>query len=450
MLVLAVAFSALNLAATSATPVGEELQALRSSDVQARRNAVLRLGAWRTTGAVDEVLAATEDEDRTVREIAFWALGRLGDPSAVPHLCAAITRALPREIEQFPIFALTSLKGLRDPRAVPTLRRVLAETHDVGFRESVVATLVVISPRDAAPTLLRLLAEDPDENIRAAAAQGLARVAGSSPLDPLVAAAGDEELEVRKAVAQSLVFYGAPARPALERLAGDEEPAVRRAALVSLERLQTVAMPAPEPLLAPEPTLAELRLEIDDLVAANAEDFQPVEQSPLYLGASWDPDQVREWLAHPQAEVRANAALLLGNMTGVPPAAREGLIAALKDPDSGVRWSAAKALGKLRHPASLEFLLEANEDPDKDVREDALEALGRLANAEDPRVERALLGGLGEPYPSVRLQAVRALSRLPGAEARSALARTARTDPNRSVRDLAWRLSWKVQPRYVN
>lgn len=444
------AVTALNLAESTTDRVARERHALRSADLQGRRNAVLRLGAWRATEAYPEMVAAMQDPDRTVRELAMWSMGRLGDRRAVPLLCQAVEEALPGDPNAFPLFAVRSLKSLDDPRAMPTLRRIVRRTHDVGLREDAIHAMGGISAEEARPFLLRLLRLDPDENVRAAAAASLARLADPQTLPAFVDAARADHPELRAAVARALRAFGKAARPTLEILADDEDEEVQEAARITLLSLTEAPRPGLGESLPPEPDLEGLELVAVDLEGANAEDFQPIEQAPLYLGVPWEPDQVAEWLEHPQSEVRSNACLLLGNMPAVRGRVRDGLVQALHDVDSGVRWSAAKALGKLRHPASLEYLLEATDDPDKDVREDVLEALGRLTSLEDPRVERALLEGLREPYEPVRLQAVIGLARLSDPAARRALQDTASKDPSPTVRSLALRLSTQVQPRYVN
>lgn len=450
LLFLIAALTALNFADTSVHPVAREREALRSQDLQGRRNAVLRLGAWRATEAWPEFVAALQDQDRTVRELAMWSLGRLGDRRAVPLLCQAVEEALPGDANAFPLFAVRSLRRLQDPRAMPTLRRIVRRTHDVGLREDAIHAMSAISLEEARPFLLRLVRLDPDENVRTAAAVCLARLADPQTLPAFVDAARADHPELRLAVARSLVAFGEAARPTLQALERDEDEEVREAATRSLRNLLTGRRPPGEEPLPPEPELGDAELVAVDLVASNAEDFHPIEHAPLYLASSWEPLQVQEWLTHPQSDVRSNACLLLGNMPALPGPARDRLVQVLHDPDSGVRWSAAKALGKLRHPASLEYLLEATADPDKDVREDVLEALGRLTNMEDPRVEKALLAGLREPYETVRIQAVIALARLADPAARQALKSTASSDPSPTVRSLALRLSTKVQPRYVN
>ncbi|MCP4258867.1 MAG: HEAT repeat domain-containing protein, partial [Planctomycetes bacterium] len=53
----------------------------------------------------------------------------------------------------------------------------------------------------------------------------------------------------------------------------------------------------------------------------------------------------------------------------------ESLIAALKDNNSTVRWSAAEALGKIKDARAVGPLIDALEDDDNSVRREAEKAL---------------------------------------------------------------------------
>jgi HEAT repeat protein len=56
----------------------------------------------------------------------------------------------------------------------------------------------------------------------------------------------------------------------------------------------------------------------------------------------------------------------------------EGLIEALKDEDSNVRWRVAYALGEIGDRRAVEPLIEALKDKDSDVRWQAAEALEKI------------------------------------------------------------------------
>ena len=81
-------------------------------------------------------------------------------------------------------------------------------------------------------------------------------------------------------------------------------------------------------------------------------------------------------LTHPQARVRAAAALALGEMGAA--AAVESLAASLqRDTSSLVREASAQALGKLATPAALAALQIALTDPKRNVRKTAAAMLAR-------------------------------------------------------------------------
>jgi HEAT repeat protein len=122
-------------------------------------------------------------------------------------------------------------------------------------------------------------------------------------------------------------------------------------------------------------------------------------------------------LQDPVPLVRRRAAEALGLLKdrgAVGPLAR-----ALLDADRGVRAQAAEALGQVRGVRALAPLSAALADPEAAVRVKAAAALGALA---DPEAVAALGRRLSaDPDEGVRLEAVQALVRLEGEEARRLL-----------------------------
>lgn len=85
------------------------------------------------------------------------------------------------------------------------------------------------------------------------------------------------------------------------------------------------------------------------------------------------------------------------------------LFQVLKDPDPGLRRTAAQALGKIASPQAAPALVEALRDPDATVRQQAAWALGRL-DPESLGQERSPLAPLlFDPDPTVREAAAEAL-----------------------------------------
>jgi hypothetical protein len=103
-------------------------------------------------------------------------------------------------------------------------------------------------------------------------------------------------------------------------------------------------------------------------------------------------------------ETRYRSAVALGDLRdeGAVPA----LSKALHDENSGVRWEAAEALGKIGKPA-MSALIGALDDPDEDLRWRAALALGEIG---DEEVIAPLVLALGDPDEYVRSRAVVSLA----------------------------------------
>jgi HEAT repeat protein len=153
----------------------------------------------------------------------------------------------------------------------------------------------------------------------------------------------------------------------------------------------------------------------------------------MSLGMNMDVERMREQgdtgalllaLDHPRTEVRYQVVDALGTLRD--PVAGERLAQALRDPDCGVRWKAAEALGKLG-PAALPHLLDALHDSSSDIRWRAALALGDTGQKE---AIPALVGALADPDPYVRGRAVVALSGF-GEAAIPLLTRAVREGENR-------------------
>ena len=81
---------------------------------------------------------------------------------------------------------------------------------------------------------------------------------------------------------------------------------------------------------------------------------------------------------------------------GAAEAAVDGLVAALKDADPGVRRTAAGALGQIGAARAVPGLVDALKDRDADVRSKAVQALGEIGDGRNPHPHP-------HPHPRVRL-----------------------------------------------
>ena len=83
-------------------------------------------------------------------------------------------------------------------------------------------------------------------------------------------------------------------------------------------------------------------------------------------------------------------------------------LAALSDPDRGVRFAAAQALGKCADPDALPDLVRAMSDSEWCVRAQAARSIRGFGPESIP----LLFDALGAPDPAMRLVAVNALARM--------------------------------------
>ncbi len=99
---------------------------------------------------------------------------------------------------------------------------------------------------------------------------------------------------------------------------------------------------------------------------------------------------------------------------------QEPLLIHLQDPDAGVRWAAALALGRIGAPCAVEPLIAVLGDEDDMVRMMAAHALGKIG---DPRAGAALTERLDDESTWVQMAAVPALGKVKSAEAVPGLVR---------------------------
>ena len=116
-----------------------------------------------------------------------------------------------------------------------------------------------------------------------------------------------------------------------------------------------------------------------------------------------------------------------------PDGVMDRLIAALKDNDWNVRYSAAEALGRIGGDKAVEPLITALKDKDNSVRYSAAQALGRIGG--DKAVE-PLIAALKDNVNSVRYSAAQALGSIGGDKAFEPLI-AALKDEDYSVRSSA-------------
>jgi HEAT repeat protein len=154
-------------------PVIEVLgrQARAGASVESRANAARALGILRGKAAIPDLLDALNSKDDRLMYESLIALEKIRDPSAGPGL-AFLLRDLDERVQ---LAALEATGILHNQSAAPDVRDVLDHARSSKVRREALTTLAMIADPADHGVFLRYLT-DRDDALRAAAAEGLARL----------------------------------------------------------------------------------------------------------------------------------------------------------------------------------------------------------------------------------------------------------------------------------
>ena len=334
-------------------PLIEELQ---NENRSARMHAVWALGRLKAKKAVGPILESVKDgelQDNDMYTIA-WALGSIGDPvldDLMENLEGPNSKA--REI------SILALGWIESEKATNTLARLL---HSDNRRESYFAAEALAWQGDEALDHIFAAAKHKDPHVRRSAARALGLLYDDSAIEPLVALLKDPNEDVRPVAAYSLrLLRHEAALDALIDALRDPEATVRSTAACSL------------------------------LSNPDKKAFEPL------LGLLDDKDpEVRKWAGRALALMKDERALkpLLGlledddpevvEMTvgslGILEDARAGepVLQLLQSEDKSLRWAAISALGSIGYQPALESLLQFASDESMQIEASALISIARI------------------------------------------------------------------------
>jgi len=373
---------------------------------------------------------------------AVRALGRLGDPSAVPSLLDQLSRAsgslvgalalalvaIHEAVEQRFGTGLTVERALSGSAKVSELRQRLA----LGLKRADASELVGLSEvlswvgeESTVPSLLALLRGAP------AVAQGAARSLkqlGAIAEPQLIDAVRNGSSEERRLLVPLLAGKRS-ARDALMECLEDDDPTVRA---LSCDALARTSDPAAVPAIFALLGDADARVGQAALAAIQSLGSEQTRRLALEAGFAPDPRVRRAalriigYFGYPEGlhalleGIRASDEKLRETaLAGLPfiddPAAQAALLQASSDESARTRTSAVRALGHTAgEPAVLERLRSALGDGDPWVRYYACQALGRLR---DDSATETIASLLDDDFGQVRVAAVEALAHLRGARA---------------------------------
>ncbi|HXS99974.1 MAG TPA: HEAT repeat domain-containing protein, partial [Elusimicrobiota bacterium] len=250
-------------------------------------------------------------------------------------------------------------------------------------------------------------------------------VLGREAVDVLANCAADPDPEVRAVVASAWGDLGNRAAiSTLKRALADNNADVRIAAAASLLKLGDV-----QGLVA---LIDETKPIMSGRAASPAEELKRMARDSARaraalklgeVGKDSAVDPLRSALADPAGEVRDAAAVALARL-GQSDAKQ--FVDAMKDPDEGVRASAAHSLGLIGREGLEALKKAAAYDASASVRAEAAFALGSFS---DPGSIVFLTKALSDKSGRVRLEAAKALAKRPEPESTAALKKLAEKAP---------------------
>lgn len=177
---------------------------LTGTSMEARASAARALGILRAKTAVPALVTALRSKDSDVIYESLIALQKIRDESAGPGV-AFLVHDLDERVQ---LAAIETVGLLRDMAAVPELLDVLAHSKNIKVKRSALSALAMLPDprsRDVYTEYLR----DKDDQLRAAAAEGFARLRNPADLPMLDVAFKDEgKMAPRLALAFAEVLLG--------------------------------------------------------------------------------------------------------------------------------------------------------------------------------------------------------------------------------------------------
>jgi HEAT repeat protein len=174
------------------------------ASMEVRANAARAIGILRGKEAVPDLIEAIRTKDTNVIYESLIALQKIRDESAGPRI-TFLTRDLDPKVQ---IAAIETAGLLRNKDALPDLTDALNRARDVKVRRAALTSIAML-PAESSRSLYSRYLQDKDEKMRAAAAEGYARLRNPADL-PMIEKVWQDEgrTPARLALAFALVTLG--------------------------------------------------------------------------------------------------------------------------------------------------------------------------------------------------------------------------------------------------
>ncbi|HWR50400.1 MAG TPA: HEAT repeat domain-containing protein [Bryobacteraceae bacterium] len=211
--------------------------------MDSRANAARAVGVLRGRAALPDLIEALHSKNDQVLYEGLIAIQKIRDPEAAPRI-AFLLRDLDEKVQ---IAAIETTGLLANREALPQLRDVLTTTRKKNVRRAAL-TAIAMLPDPASRNLYTQYMSDKDDGLRAASAEGLARLKDRADLPAVEKAFAEEKkMAPRLADAFALVAFGrtevsefSPLQYLINSLNSSSWQGVGRAYLVELAREDAV------------------------------------------------------------------------------------------------------------------------------------------------------------------------------------------------------------------
>jgi HEAT repeat protein len=174
------------------------------SSMESRANAARAAGILRGKAALPDLLEALQTKDTAVVFESLIALQKIGDTSAGPRV-APYMRDL---VERIQLAAIETVGLLKTREALPDLRRVFDDSKKASVRRAALSAMAML-PDPQNRDFFDKGFTDKDDRVRAAAAEGYARLKDASDVAKLTSAFEQEKsMHARLGMAFGLVALG--------------------------------------------------------------------------------------------------------------------------------------------------------------------------------------------------------------------------------------------------